>query len=63
MNNFEKIKAMNIDEMAEFSSVFQRCSFCALSIKENGQTYCDLEQCRTIPCKVGVKQWLESEAE
>lgn len=63
MNNFQKIKAMSIDEMAEFSSVFQRCSFCVLSLKENGQVYCDLEQCRKIACKDGIKQWLESESE
>ena len=63
MNNFEKIKAMSIDEMAEYSAVFQRCSFCIASSKENGMTVTNGAICKMIKCKDGIKQWLESESE
>lgn len=54
MNNYEKIKSMTIDEMAEYSSVFQRCSFCIASTKENGMTVRDGAICRTLKCKDGI---------
>ena len=63
MNNYERIKAMSIEEMAKYSSVFQRCSFCIASTKENGMTITDGAICRKITCKEGIKQWLESEVE
>ena len=63
MRNIEKIKSMSVDEMAEFSSVFQRCSFCIASTKENGITVTDGTICRTLKCKDGIKQWLLAESE
>lgn len=62
MNNYEKIKSMSVDEMAEFSSVFQRCSFCALA-KRNSlcETLVNFEDCRKTTCKDGIKQWLLAE--
>ena len=50
MNNFEKIKALDIDEMAKWLSA-NICDYCAYQ-----QVNCD-----DIECKVGIKQWLESE--
>ena len=59
MTNFEKIKAMNIDELAEFSNVFQRCKFCINQEKDVVQFY----KCIETTCKDAIKQWLESESE
>ena len=52
MNNFEKIKAMNIDEMARWLGL-NICNYCVYQ-----QVNCD-----DIKCKDGIKQWLESESE
>ena len=52
MTNYEKIKAMDIDELAE---LFQGdCTFCVC--------FSD-PRCFSLSCKEGVKKWLESEAE
>lgn len=61
MNNFERIKKMSLDEMAEFSSIFQRCCFCIASSKEDGMTVKDGAICRKLKCKDGIKQWLQQE--
>ena len=51
MNNFEKIKSMDIDEMARWLGA-DTCNFCVYQ-----QVNCDdIKQ-----CKDGIKQWLESE--
>ena len=51
MTNYEKIKNMSVEEMAEFFK--GECNFCALHGK-----------CRDFnSCHEGHKQWLESEAE
>ena len=53
MNNFEKIKAMSIDEMAKLLGA-NSCNYCVYQ-----QVNCDdIKQ-----CKDGIKQWLESESE
>lgn len=52
MTNYEKIKAMDIDELANF---FQSdCTLCVCFYKPG---------CCSLSCKEGVKQWFESEAE
>lgn len=58
MNNYEKIKKMTIDEMAEVL-YYSRCSACIyISSHDN------LPLCRgNYKCKDGIKQWLESEEE
>lgn len=53
MTNYEKIKAMSIDEMVEKFAKNGCCGFCKL---KESQT-CD------IPCKQGIRQYLESEDE
>ncbi len=51
--NFEKIKAMSIDEMVEKFAKNGYCEFCKL---KESQT-CD------NPCEQGIRQYLESEVE
>lgn len=53
MNNFEKIKAMNIDEMAKILS-----SDCANRCPK----YFQFKKCYGN-CQENVKQWLEQESE
>ena len=54
MNNFEKIKAMNIDEMIKFIKRQNMCTKC---------TELRMPYCRDAKCDEGIKQWLESEEE
>ena len=56
MNNFEKIKQMNIDEMAEWLEEFNHNSLC-LYCKG-----CDNED-EEIGCRKGLIQWLQEESE
>ena len=55
MNNYEKIKAMNIDKMAEFLQDRNGCDNCICELDEN--------TCMAIGCNDGIKKWLESEVE
>lgn len=60
MNNFEKIKAMNIDEMAEFLSRHVSCNFCLVNCPHVKVT--NIREWANLPsCKQYFKQWLESE--
>ena len=52
--NYEKIKAMSIDEMVKLLSK-PPCIHCIYITKED-------EDCNA-KCKKGIKQWLESEEE
>lgn len=54
MNNFEKIKAMSIEEMEEFIS-----NVCQI----NMNIACSDSLCGDIHCLEHLKQWLESEVE
>lgn len=55
MNNFNKIKAMNIDEIAEFIMCQNMCFKCVNK---------ELPICKEKQnCKSGIKQWLEQEIE
>lgn len=56
MNNYKKIKSMTIEEMAEFLSnneCEQCCVFSDIVCEGNPNS----------DCFVGIKQWLEKEAE
>ena len=57
MNNFEKIKQINIDEMAEFLRKFSNCSFCNLYLKPKTCSNCKQNYERPF------KNWLKSECE
>lgn len=52
MTNYEKIKAMSIDEM--IAAMEGECCFCLLKEGQN---------CDNTDCKTGAKQWLEAEEE
>ena len=56
MNNFEQIKSMNVDEMAEFLSNVVYCEMCPISDFCNGDTIYQ-------ECPEKFKQWLLSEVE
>ena len=72
MNNYEKIKSMSVDEMAEWFSTSddsteflpcKMCLFCASTTTDNGDwkfiQCCDEEG----KCWDGIKQWLLAESE
>lgn len=59
MNNFQKIKAMNIDEMAKLFYDMTFNDFCC----NEGCTAPARCQGNPDECKDGIKQWLESEEE
>ena len=55
MTNYERIKNMKIEEMAKAiddSDIVSQCDCCVY-----------IDNCPNIDCKVGIKLWLESEAE
>ena len=60
MNNFQKIKAMNIDEMAKHHALFAR------AVIEGALAALKLKPVDYPPMEVSIanqKQWLESEEE
>lgn len=61
MNNYEKIKQMSIDKMAEWLMQKTYCDICP------NQVYKNLNRCSLFTCKQKylkiIKQWLESEVE
>lgn len=59
MNNFEKIKAMDIDEMAEFINRL-KMNFCEDAFVAGGCNGCTIKKLCDLP-KSKTKQWLESE--
>lgn len=63
MNNYEKIKAMSIDEMAEtFNRKYcEECGYRDTPFSDDDWQYCS-ENCWAHPANKYYKQWLESEA-
>lgn len=60
MTNFDKIKKMTVDEMADFLQFVSECSF------DHGRgfgdcTDCEYKQGKTCPCDE-PKKWLEKRA-
>ena len=53
ITNFERIKAMSVDEMAVLLET-PPCGLCKLYEKQT---------CDNTPCVRGVRQWLESEVD
>lgn len=53
MTNYEKIKSMSVEEMAEF--MYENCLCACCPYCDGGLCHCD--------CKDGHKKWLESEVE
>lgn len=54
MTNFDRTKAMSVEELAEELAKDSVCEFCKLR---------DEQSCDRITCKQGIIQWLESEVE
>lgn len=55
MNNFEKIKNLTLDEMAEFFINRSACDNCTCDMEANS--------CMAVGCLDGIKQWLQAENE
>ena len=62
MTNYERIKAMSVEEMAEFITNYIRCEHCPVTdiCWGNGGYNEDGNWCS---CQKWFQQWLESEAE
>ena len=58
MNNYEKIKSMSIDEMAEFLSQLEDYDIGGSCPDNTGEG-----DCLAPFCKYGIKQWLLAESE
>ena len=62
MNNYNKIKQMSVDEMAEWLSAsagYFKCELCAHSgIKYDVELFCACYE-----CSEGIKEWLLKEVE
>lgn len=59
--NYERIKAMSVDEMAEFINKL-KTNFCEEAFVKGGCNGCEIKTLCDIP-KSKTKQWLESEIE
>lgn len=59
MTNYEKIKSMSIEEMAEYVDSHEAlrniCKYCEFQFKDCSYVH--------ISCNPAIKKWLESEAE
>ena len=54
MTNYEKIKQMTVEEMADFIILKDDCECCH---------YADDDACDKFECRDGIKAWLEQEAD
>lgn len=54
--NYEKIKNMTVEEMAEFFSECIMCDDCPVS------TFCDREMVTVDECPKILEQWLQAES-
>lgn len=54
MTNFDRIKAMSVEKLAEELAKDSACEFCKMR---------DEQTCDKITCEQGIIQWLESEVE
>lgn len=55
MNNYERIKSMSLEEMAEFYENIAPCDMCTCDMDNNS--------CMAVGCKEGIMRWLQSESE
>lgn len=58
MTNYERIKAMSIEEMAAFVDAVQAETCHKVCVYKQGS-----ENCKNMPCQTGIKHWLERESE
>ncbi|WP_439822102.1 hypothetical protein ACR2E0_001613 [Phascolarctobacterium faecium] len=57
MTNYERIKAMSIEEMAAFVEAAGRNNCQKICVYRQGS-----ENCKKLPCQTGIKHWLERES-
>lgn len=57
MTNYERIKAMSIEEMAAFVDAVQAETCRKVCVYRQGS-----ENCKKLPCQTGIKHWLERES-
>lgn len=57
MNNYQRIKTMTLDEMAEWLEKYVSCDFCDAKLNKR-TTWCE-DFCENR--EQHIKQWLESE--
>lgn len=58
MTNFEKIKAMTIEDMAKFLNASAGIDFCKMC-----ENHCEYDIGKFTSCEYAIRNWLESEAE
>lgn len=58
MNNYEKIKSMSIEEMAEYFAYGRKPKACGFCIAGNGGN-CLIQ----VSCHSAIQQWLQAESE
>lgn len=58
MTNYERIKAMSLEEMAAFVEAAGRNTCHKICVYRQGS-----ENCKNLTCQTGIKHWLESESE
>ena len=57
MTNYERIKAMSLEDMAAFVEAAGRNTCHKICVYRQGG-----ENCKKMPCETGIKHWLESES-
>lgn len=62
MNNYDRIKQMNIDEMAEWLSNTFDCNLCVENERLSDNPLLQYEKCDDN-CIKHCKEWLESESQ
>lgn len=55
ISNYDRIKQMDIDKMAEFLMGISSCYICSCNMEEY--------KCERVGCKEGIKQWLLKDSE
>lgn len=55
MTNYERIKAMSLEEMVAFVEAAGRNPCNKICVYRQGG-----ENCKKMPCETGIKHWLES---
>lgn len=65
MTNYERIKNMSVEEMAESlaSEAFDVCACCGITYEEKRDLEKQNKKCYECLCEKGIARWLNSEVE
>lgn len=63
MTNYERIKNMSIEQLANCISKFAQCDNCLAEEFCNKINNCDIDNLVIMSCEQRLKKWLESEVE